>query len=277
MFDFFGFGQQGHQPLHGPNFQANNEVMPEVQVEQAAGWGLWPEEPQQQPQELDFDLNLPAEPAEDDPGLVKNLEGLANHQGFFPQDVQMEEDIIVPSSDSEGSAEEQHEVALVDEINQDVNVFIPMEDGIPLQLIADEIHVHELVDQMAEDELPEQPIFPVVNQLGFVELFEPAADPVFVKRMQQQSGGALTQNPAAIRLWANYLAPGPGTNPVLVPKPWADFFTFMLDSPTSFAWAKNLLSSQAWSYFLQPGVADSIPFSLPATYPDAAGHLFALV
>jgi hypothetical protein len=183
MFDFFGFGQQGHQPLHGPNFQANNEVMPEVQVEQAAGWGLWPEEPQQQPQELDFDLNLPAEPAEDDPGLVKNLEGLANHQGFFPQDVQMEEDIIVPSSDSEGSAEEQHEVALVDEINQDVNVFIPMEDGIPLQLIADEIHVHELVDQMAEDELPEQPIFPVVNQLGFVELFEPAADPVFVKRM----------------------------------------------------------------------------------------------
>jgi hypothetical protein len=51
----------------------------------------------------------------------------------------------------------------------------------------------------------------------------------------------------------------------------------MLDSPTSFAWAKNLLSSQAWSYFLQPGVADSIPFSLPTTYPDAVGHLFALV
>jgi hypothetical protein len=52
----------------------------------------------------------------------------------------LDEDIIVASSDSEGGAERQMapEQQLAAE-QQEVNVFIPMDNGAPLQLIPDEI------------------------------------------------------------------------------------------------------------------------------------------
>ncbi|KAG2571336.1 hypothetical protein PVAP13_7KG009600 [Panicum virgatum] len=58
---------------------------------------------------------------------------------------------------------------------------------------------------------------------------------------------------------------GPSLHNVLIPHPWTDFFTALLLNPSSFNWAKQFLSSQAWNLLSanKPGVA----FSLPTTCP----------
>jgi hypothetical protein len=61
------------------------------------------------------------------------------------QPVAMNEDIIVASSDSEGHDEEAHQPPQAD-IPLDVQVFIPMHDDAPLQLIPEDIPEHELMD-----------------------------------------------------------------------------------------------------------------------------------
>jgi hypothetical protein len=66
---------------------------------------------------------------------------------------------------------------------QEVNVFIPMDNGAPLQLIPDEIQEHELmgapdINVAVGDQMPNN-----IGQLGFVELFQSAQDPVFMQRL----------------------------------------------------------------------------------------------
>lgn len=75
--------------------------------------------------------------------------------------------------------------------------------------------------------------------LGFVELFQPTQDPVFNTLQADKN------NAEAIRLWAQFLAPGSSQVAASIPKTWADFFTAMLVNPAGFAWAKQLLSSSA--------------------------------
>jgi hypothetical protein len=115
---------------------------------------------------LNFDLNQPLEQIDDDMGVVENV-----FPGFFQAPQQpvkpMEEDTIVASSDSEGGAENVPIQMAAEQ--QEVNVFIPMDNCVPLQLIPKEIQEHELTDapdfNLAADDQNEINL----EQLGFVE------------------------------------------------------------------------------------------------------------
>jgi hypothetical protein len=55
------------------------------------------------------------------------------------------------------------------------------------------------------------------EHLGFVELFQPAQDPVIMQRLSSANlpgSTAFKDNPEAIRLWANFLAPMAGASSV---------------------------------------------------------------
>jgi hypothetical protein len=106
-----------------------------------------PVQPIQQP--LGFDLNESLEPLEDDLGLVDNIfQVLGDAPQLQPQI--MDEDVIVASSDSEGAPEDIPQEAQVElnpvENPQNVQVFIPMDNGAPLQLLPDDIQEDELMD-----------------------------------------------------------------------------------------------------------------------------------
>jgi hypothetical protein len=165
FFDFFGFGQPGH----GPAFQMQPQQQQPGQLEQqqpgpahvvpGEGWGLWPQGLDAQAQQdavlvqpipaahpLDIDLNQPLEQLDNDLGVVENVPGPLQP----PQQPAeaMDEDIIVASSDSEGGGGPDQQVAPEQQLAADqheVNVFIPMDNGAPLQLIPDEIQEHELM------------------------------------------------------------------------------------------------------------------------------------
>jgi hypothetical protein len=52
------------------------------------------------------------------------------------------------------------------------------------------------------------------QHLGFVQLFEPDGDPVFIERAQ----AVFSQNPEAIRVWDKCPAPGPGASSIQIPR-----------------------------------------------------------
>jgi hypothetical protein len=189
----------------------------------------------------------------------------------------VEEDVIVASSDSEGLNEEAAQLPFLPDLNAQVEVFIPMDDdGQPLQFIPDEISEEDLVpdnnglNNAVEDNAvqehphpPDAPDAPDAMHLGFVSLPDDLGDPVFIDRLQQQlHSDVFRQNPDAVRLWARFLAPGPGASSVKVPKVWADFFTALLLNPSSYEWAKKMLQSKAWEFF-QATSCESIPFCFP--------------
>jgi hypothetical protein len=190
----------------------------------------------------------------------------------------VDEDVIVASSDSKGHNEEAapaiQQIPILPDLNAQVEVFIPMDDGQPLQLIPDEIPEEDLVPDFNEfdnvvQEQPHSPGAPDAMHLGFVSLPDDLGDPVFIDRIRQQlNSDVFKQNPDAIRLWARFLSPSPGASSVRVPRMWADFFTALLLNPGSYEWAKNLLQSQAWEFF-QKTSCESVPFCLPsAQLPD---------
>jgi hypothetical protein len=145
-----------------------------------------------------------------------------------------EEDVIVASNDFEGV-----DVEPIQDIQfeppHEVDVFIPMDNGEPLQLLPDDILEDELMDVV--DLFADNPTDNHLHNLGFVKLLQPEVDPVLTNKLKQTSplhAGFLKQNPEALRLWAKCLAPGPGAPTVQVPRLWADFFTLLLVSPCSF-------------------------------------------
>jgi hypothetical protein len=164
----------------------------------------------------------------------------------------IEEDVIVASSDSEGHNEEAAQISFLPDLNAQVGVFIPMDDdGQPLQFISDEIPEEDLVPDInglnnavqdnAVQEQPHSPEAPDAMHLGFVSLPDDLGDPVFMDRLQQQlHSDVFKQNTDAVRLWARFLAPGPGASSVKVPKVWDDFFTALLLNPSSYEWAKKI-------------------------------------
>jgi hypothetical protein len=225
--------------------------------------------------EVAFDLNEPGEAPLEDPGLVENVPGHVDEP--LPQHM-VDEDVIVASSDSEGHNEEAapavQQIPILPDLNAQVEVFIPMDDGQPLQLIPDEIPKEDLVpdfngfDNVVQEQ-PHPPGAPDAMHLGFVSLPDDLGDPMFIDRIQQQlQSDVFKQNSDAIRLWARFLAPGPGASSVRVPRMWADFFTALLLNLGSYEWAKNLLQSQAWEFF-QKTWCELVPFCLPsARLPD---------
>jgi hypothetical protein len=276
FFDFFGFGQPHLEPV--PVNEPNEQNM-EVQQDAQGVWGLWPEQPANQNeqqglnvhQEVAFDLNEPGEAPLEDPGLVENVPGHVDDP--WPQHL-IDEDVIVASSDSEGHNEEAAQIPILPDLNDQVEVFIPMDDdGQTLQFIPDEIPEEDLVpdinglDNVVQDiavqEQPHSLGAPDAMHLGFVSWPDDLGDPVFIDRLQQQlHSDVFKQNPDAIHLWARFLAPGPGASSVKVPRVWADFFTALLLNPSSYEWAKKLLQSKAWEFF-QATSCESVPFCFP--------------
>jgi hypothetical protein len=227
----------------------------EEQQDVQGAWGLWPKQPANQngqqglnvQHEVAFDLNEPGEAPLEDPGLVENVPGHVDEP--LPQHM-VDEDVIVASSDSEGHNEEvasaANRIPILPDLNAQVEVFIPMDDGQPLQLIPNEIPEEDLMPGVngldnAEQEQPHPPEAPDAMHLGFVSLPDDLGDPVYIDKIQQKlQSDVFKQNPDAIR-WARFLALGPGASSVRVLRMWADFFTALLLNPGSYEWAKNLL------------------------------------
>jgi hypothetical protein len=110
--------------------------------------------------------------------------------------------------------------------------------------------------------------------VGMARIIQSETDSVFVSRQidfPQPRSDFFRQNPEAIRLWAKCFAPGPGVYVVHVPAKWADFFTLLLSSPTTFQWAKEFLSSSALPFLTTVESSSYIPFSLPSAAPSL-GH-----
>ncbi|CAL4899272.1 unnamed protein product [Urochloa decumbens] len=262
-----------------PLQQNNNEVAknaegPEQEVEGPEA--IPQEEPILEPVINDFDLNMA--PAED-LGVIHD-EVVQEEEDNIPlvEDVQ-----VIDGTDSSGDSDNAQPPFLMNDM--EVEVFIPQENGIPMQFIQDEIQEEELLgnnlqaqnlenlldEQMApQEEAPEEAQQYNMNmQLGFVQFQQPKMDPVLAARLLHSQPPVSKQHAVAVRAWAQYLAPGMGAEKVDVPKPWADFFTAMLLNPGNFIWAKNLLSSVAWEFF-QTNEKALIPFVLPASCPEGA-------
>lgn len=98
-------------------------------------------------------------------------------------------------------------------------------------------------------------------QLGFVELLEPAIDPVFNSLHPSHSMPA-----DFYRLWSKHFNSPASSNTVHISPNWAAFFTASLMNPCSFEWAKKFLTSPAWD-LISPPKASSFHFMLPAKCP----------
>lgn len=178
----------------------------------------------------------------------------------------------------------------------EVQVFTPLDNGVPLQLIPDEVQEDELMDNdgmanmVVDQDLQEAgQQNPIVEQLdvemgldneqkpaeleplnnyvplGFVELFEPVADPVM--STFNPSGGL---PPDFFRFWAKYFHPSGGSTTTFIPPEWAAFFMAALMNPASYDWAKRFLTSPAWVFFSTP-TASSYLFGLPPKCPAQEG------
>ncbi|CAO2169256.1 unnamed protein product [Urochloa humidicola] len=222
---------------------------------------------------LGMDLNLPME---EDPEEDEEVDEIIQIDEMVEEnDPQGQQANIIEGSTSSDSEQHQHVLPDLNEAYE-VQVFIPLEDGVPLQVMPDEIQ---------EEDLPQNP-FPQENgspnnnhellnqemQLGFVQLIQPYRDPVFGDKQLQflinPYPSPFKHNAEATREWARYLAPRLGADAVAVPKNWADFFTAMLMHPRSFMWAKSFLSSQALTA-LHHQNEEVVHFSIPDKCPHS--------
>ncbi|KAG2539614.1 hypothetical protein PVAP13_9NG466914 [Panicum virgatum] len=248
LFDFFGYGQPGnappppHDPANAPNAPA------------AAEWGLWPDNGQDNEDEVngpvdpaeaanlvqvpiqgepflelndlvnqndgnvggvDLDLN---QPLDDELGGIEDLIQAVDAMEEEMAQVQEEQTILDDQSDnSEGNLADHPLLNLNNDI--EVNVFIPMDGDVPLQLIPDEIHEDELLGDPLPN--PNQPQIDVIDngnmQLGFVETFFPVVDPAFASAQNTMQAASSE----LIRQWARNFAPGPGDPTIQIPLPFA--------------------------------------------------------
>jgi hypothetical protein len=198
----------------------------------------------------------------------------------------MDDDVIVASSDSEGIPEDippEAQAYLFPAVNvQDVQVFIPMDNGVPLQLLPDDIQEDELMDQDDPDFLNQQMDLDVnanglngnnLRNVGFAQLQQPNVDfPCFDRHFQlpQPKSDFFKHNPKAIRLWAKCFAPGPGAPTIHIPQKWVDFFTLLLASPTALSWASSILGSAAFAHLQDQSSSEAalILFCLPQSQPQ---------
>lgn len=234
------------------------------------------------------DLNFP--PPEDMGGLDELIPEAAE---VINQDMDMEQVIV-----EDNMPEIVHIPALNDE-NVEVGIFIQMDNVQPLPDFGVDIIDVDLLDHNPKEEVPvdlgiqenfdvaqmevenQVPLFaepaeevmlqlPAEQQnlhLGFVELVEPAAYPVFSEWLANpHMAPKFAQHPDAVRLWAKHLSPVLDGPHVEVPAIWSSFFTVMLLNPTSLVWAKQLLLSKAWDFFQS---SHSVQF---ATQTSALGY-----
>lgn len=178
FFDFFGYGQPGQGPFQG-NINQPNNVEEAGNEGYAADWDLWPQHPNAAPGAeadaqlfnilvqladarapehdhlLEFDLNQPADLPVEDPGVVENAPDPNPPVVNQALGDDIAEDIIIPSSDSEGEDVLPAPPPFIIPDDHEVNVFIPMDNGVPLQLIPDEIQENELLNGFQDEEMAE--------------------------------------------------------------------------------------------------------------------------
>jgi hypothetical protein len=202
-----------------------------------------------------LDLN---QALEDDLGDIKDLIQAADNLEAEPNHGAPPEEVIDAGIFAEEVPEHNNLFQVQD---NNVEVFIPN-----IQVMLEEIQEDELMDQQPDEEdeqMAEAPVPEYHLQLGFIELIEPSHDPVFSCAQIPKF------NAEAIRLWAHFLALGSSPATASIPNIWTDFFTAMLVNPSSFACAKQLLSSSAWNFISQDG-KDSVQFALPAQGPKSS-------
>ncbi|CAN6305666.1 unnamed protein product [Urochloa humidicola] len=273
MFDFFGYGQPGNGP-------AQNQVNDPQDAPDVNGWGLWPEAPNQQVADQNavqqpmpgnqLDLNVAAADDELD-GQAEIIQAANAMEGMEQQEVNdLPEDVIDASDQSDGSVEV-HGQPHIPDLNDpvDVEIFIPQQDGQPLQINPDEILENDIPVNDPMQELqqeapaPEQP--DQYMQIGFATMPQPALDPVFAT-FHKPSVTPNTLPADLFRHWSKHLAPGIGAPQVNVPTEWATFFSAALLNPGSFSWAKNFLTSPAWQMINAQDKSD-FHFALPDKCP----------
>lgn len=127
-------------------------------------------------------------------GGIEELVQAANVAPDVPNFGPHHEDVI-----DEGDILDDDLAAPNDPMQENVNhveVFIPLE-----QINPDEIQVEDLMDinDQPENDQPENQLL-----LGFVELLEPAANPVFSSFYPHMNFSQNKPNAEAIRAWANF-------------------------------------------------------------------------
>jgi len=201
---------------------------------------------------------------DDDLGGIEDLIQAADAMEEEMAQVQEEQIILEDdqSDNSEGNLADHPLLNLNNDI--EVNIFIPMDGDVPLQLIPDEIHEDELLGDPLPN--PNQPQIDVIDngnmQLGFVDTFFPVVDPAFASAQNTMQAASSE----LIRQWARNFAPGPGDPTIQIPLQWSPFFTAMLLNPGNFMWAKKFLESSAWDIF-SSSLTDARPFALPHNCP----------
>lgn len=77
-------------------------------------------------------------------------------------------------------------------------------------------------------------------------------------------------SPMAIRCWAKFFANVDANSPTMtVPSEWVNFFTLLMLKQGSYDWAKDFLTSDAWSILQNySGNTNSFTFSLPPKKPS---------
>ncbi|KAF8765330.1 hypothetical protein HU200_008706 [Digitaria exilis] len=256
LFDFFGFGQPSQGPPQPPNVQ---------DPPNAADWGLWPDQIHQM-QPMQNQCNEGPNQAMDGGNLVninqQNLEDDAQVQDGNGIDL----NVRIPEPDNLGT---------VENMPVEVEVFIPLANGVPLQIMPDEINEDDLLgdgpndqglgQQVTLNEMAEQGELNHM-QLGFVHVEAPLVDPVLESIATGSfTGGTLPVN--FYRFWSKHFSPGDSQQFTKIAPERAAFFTAALLNPASFEWAKHFLTSPAWEYFTHAS-AEDFSFVLPAKCPS---------
>ncbi|CAN6334315.1 unnamed protein product [Urochloa humidicola] len=211
--------------------------------------------------DLAFDLNMapPHDMGEIDvdnavPVVADNME---------PPELDMP-NIIDGTDSSGGSADDPQAPGFGD--NMEVEVFIPQENGQPIQFLPDDIDINDLMNENDEVAAGEEPNVMNQNiQLGYVHVPEINFAEHFESQAATKRPSLFQGNPNLVRHWANHFTPGQHQHQVEIPVFWSDFFTAQLLNPLNFQWAKEFLSSPAVPW-LDTG-AGMITFSLPQACP----------
>ncbi|KAF8748972.1 hypothetical protein HU200_012768 [Digitaria exilis] len=164
---------------------------------------------------LNVDLNIPLQ---EDMGDVEDLIQDDNNVVMPPPEP---EDVI--NATSESSESNGLPPVIVPDLNEPVHleVFIPMVDGQPLQMIPDDVPEDDLLGDAhapvvdPNEELPDLGHDNNLMQLGFVQMVEPEMDPVFSTLAATSSNSiysdkSVTQSsslpPDLFRLWSKFCA-----------------------------------------------------------------------
>lgn len=274
QFHYHGFGQIGQGPPLSPEHFA--PPMPNPDLLAAVGWGVWPQNAENPPQ--DNPVVAAAGPAEIPAALGNNfvqndlvlepIEEVVQAPGFVVQipAVATNEDVLA-MDDNTDQSEEIEMPPLIDDHEEEMPEFPNMQNLQPM--LVEEVPLEDLVefaDLAPPAPLPEGPPIQMDNlHLGFVDAYVPPVDPAMFLNKYPSS-----PSPTTIRMWAKFFNSVDQALPsVTIPTLWMNFFTLLLLKDSTFDWAKEFLQTSGWN-LVASSFADgnSFTFSLPCSKPS---------